>query len=119
MDALDDAFLAELAAVMGADLDGLFEAFENNTQAQLQTLQAALHDGDAEAVRRVAHSLKGAAASVGASAVSSQFLCLEQCAKRGELRRAEAELTVARTLFAQAMMQLQRWQDRSRAINPG
>ncbi len=98
---------------MGADLAELLSAFTEDTQRQLQQLDDLLEAGDADGLRKAAHSLKGAAASVGAPALSAQFLRLEQCAGQGQWSRAAVELSAARGLFAESMERLQRWQPRA------
>ena len=60
--------------------------------------RAALEQGDADAVRRAAHTLKSNAATFGARALSEASRDLEMAAKRGQL---EAGATLAEAMAAE------------------
>lgn len=70
----------------------ILELFREDTPLQMQTLEQALQGGDLPVVERQAHALKGAAASIGASAVREAALGIE-CAAR------HLDLAAARTLY--------------------
>jgi HPt (histidine-containing phosphotransfer) domain-containing protein len=61
----------------------LLSLFEANSQNQLQLLLAALSAGDHDEVRRVAHSIKGLASSMGAGRLSCLAANLEALAEAG------------------------------------
>jgi len=62
--------------------------FQQDSAARLRELNLALSNGDREALRKQAHTLKGAALQVGALALSAIFLELEKHAADG----SQAEL---------------------------
>jgi len=57
---------------------------------QIADLKAALFRGDAPAVRNRAHSIKGASASIEASAVTDAAFAVEEAGRSGDLSGAEA-----------------------------
>jgi CheY-like chemotaxis protein len=75
-----DDFVAEVIAMFRADAPDLLAA-----------LRRSLDLGDAEELRRAAHTLKSNGATLGAAEFSAACRELEQCAKDGRLERA-AEL---------------------------
>ncbi len=66
-------------------LSEVLEGFLDDLPSQLTALNAALVAGDLEAVARGAHTVKGAAANVGAMKLSAAALALEQAVKLGDL----------------------------------
>ena len=94
---LDPAIIAELSALMSGDLTALAESFTADCRRRLDVIAVALNRADAEKVRAEAHSLKGAASSVGAHDLASLCSALEQHMRDGETplpvlsRRIEAE----------------------------
>ena len=67
---------------------GLLERFLENVQAQLGTIRDALDRADAEILRREAHAIKGGAANLAASELSSAAAELENTARSGSLGEA-------------------------------
>ncbi len=71
-----------------------------NTFPDLMTeLRRALDAGDAGIAQRQAHSIKGAAASVGADALSALAHEMEMAAKEGKLETVRTQLTPLQTAF--------------------
>ncbi|MYM74834.1 response regulator [Duganella sp. FT134W] len=74
--------LDNIRALSPANGDALLErvlhAFLHDTPGQLRTLRQALAAGDAEQLRKTAHSLKSSAANVGATALAQRSKELEQ-----------------------------------------
>ncbi len=66
----------------------ILSGFIQETPRQINALRSALSQGDAQAVRRWAHTIKGAAGNVGAMLLREKALCLEEQAKAGALERA-------------------------------
>lgn len=71
------------------ELVGLF--LEQSGQ-QIKELRAALAAGDASVIQHQAHSLKGAAAGLGAEALSHRAAQLEKAGKEGDLTAVPALL---------------------------
>jgi two-component system, sensor histidine kinase and response regulator len=88
---------AEALARIGGDEELLHEMchiFLEESPKLLQKLQQAVGDGNAEAVMRAAHSLKGESSYLGASRTSVAARQLEEMGRNQDLSRASAALVV-------------------------
>jgi len=74
--------------------------FLSNVPAEVEQLRAALAEADADEARRLAHSIKGAAASIGGNSVRDAALQLELAAKEGALDKAQALIDDFQAEFA-------------------
>jgi two-component system sensor histidine kinase/response regulator len=84
------AGLRQLAEAAGGEvLDELAELFAADTPQRLATLRQAAADGDADALAEAAHSLRGSAANLGATAMVRLCQQLERQANSGDLHAAE------------------------------
>jgi HPt (histidine-containing phosphotransfer) domain-containing protein len=109
---LDRAVLDELLAMTGGDpafLAELIDSYLEDAPKLLQSMHEALANGDAETLRRSAHSLKSNSASFGAFELARRCQALEDLAKRGDLALAsealaglEAELDKVRPALLEA-----------------
>lgn len=84
----------------------LVDLFLSQSWIQVQKLQAALAVGDAHTIWNQAHSLKGAAAGLGAEALSHRAAQLEQAGREGDLTAVPGLLKAVRdelTRFQQAV----------------
>jgi len=64
--------------------------FMSNVPGEIEQLKAVLGDGDADETRRLAHSIKGAAAAIGGNRVRDTALKMEMAAKEGDLEQVQA-----------------------------
>lgn len=64
--------------------------FCEDAPARLQAIAAAAHAGDGPAVQRAAHTMKGAAATIGASRLQRVCRDVEDLARRGALDQLDA-----------------------------
>jgi HPt (histidine-containing phosphotransfer) domain-containing protein len=87
----------------------LVALFEMAVPGHLQSADAAIASGDAEALRQSAHSIKGMSASLGARELAAVALALENCAGRNELSAAPALLDAMRQEYSRTRERLQRW----------
>ncbi len=85
-------------------LDTLIRRFVLSMPDEIKSLQGHIIQGDAEALMRKAHTLKGSAANLGAEKLSILFLGLEQIGRENKLKNAsqligecEAELGILRS----------------------
>jgi HPt (histidine-containing phosphotransfer) domain-containing protein len=98
---------------IGGDADFLAEMLEtyfDDSPRQLAAIEATLAAGDAEGLRRAAHSLKSNSATFGALAFSAQAKEIEILAKAGDLQGAApkaAALAAEYTRVEQALRGLQ------------
>lgn len=104
---LDLETLRELQLVMPDELIGVFEIFAEDTRAQLARLAECVDDPQLFA--KVSHSLKGGAASVGATRLAAQFYALEILARADELLWVGQQLNVARDCFIETLAALRHW----------
>jgi CheY-like chemotaxis protein len=92
---VDAAVLARLAESMGGDdafVAELIEQFVTDSPTLVAGARKGLETGDAEEVRRAAHTLKSNAATMGANELADRSRRLELAAKAGELEGGAASL---------------------------
>ena len=90
---LDESAIAALRdPELGGDPEFLVEvveAFLGDSPPRLQTLRASLEGGDAEAIGRAAHSLKGSSGNFGAMRMQTLCADIERLSRAGELATME------------------------------
>ena len=69
-------------------------------------IEQAIATGDAEALRRAAHSLKSSSANVGAETLSGLFKQLEELGREGKLDEASSVVDVTRREYDQAVKEI-------------
>jgi len=92
---IDEAVLARLADGTGGDegfVSELIEQFVADAPRLVAAARAGLDAGDAEEVRRAAHTLKSNAATFGAHALAGRSRELEDAANRGALEGASEQV---------------------------
>jgi HPt (histidine-containing phosphotransfer) domain-containing protein len=91
----------------------ILELFVDASRSDLAAIKAAVAIGDAQSASRAAHSLKGAAANLGLSEMSSTAHEIEEKSRDSRLHEAhEAVLSLERHLIA-----VERLVDRKRATD--
>ena len=85
----------------------VIDLYLHDTPAQLQTLQHALNDADAETVQRTAHSLKSSSANLGAIKLSKLCRELEKMAKEQLMQSIPGQLLAVKNEFQQVQAALQ------------
>jgi HPt (histidine-containing phosphotransfer) domain-containing protein len=85
------------------DVLGVFLA---DAPARIEAIGAAASAGDAEALRRSAHTFKGAAAAIGATALQAACRELEETARRGDLTPGAADLAPLYREFGRVRSQI-------------
>ena len=80
----DPAVLLDLLGGDAAAVAEIVGEFLDDVPRQLQALGAALDEGDLDAVRRQAHTVKGASANVGAQALRAAAYDVERAAAAGD-----------------------------------
>jgi HPt (histidine-containing phosphotransfer) domain-containing protein len=93
---IDPTVLEELRVIGGSDdqdfLDELVDQFAADTEPLLVELREALEAGDAVAVRRLAHNLKGSSGQLGGRRLASSCDRLERKASDGRLSDDHSDL---------------------------
>lgn len=82
---LDMEAIAELQDIMEDDFGILLETYLLDGDKKLAEISVALAEGDASAVRELAHSFKGASCNVGALPLSRLCETVEQLAKDSQI----------------------------------
>ncbi len=77
----------------------LLTLFVSTTEASIAALKRGIEQGDAEACRKEAHALKGAAASVTARVIQDAAARIESSLRDGDFSRAAAELRALENTF--------------------
>ncbi len=85
----------------------LTELFKEDYPRQVQMGREALAAGDAGAVRRIGHALKGALSNLGATSAAQLGMSIEAMGKAGELAEAPAALRELEALMGQVVAELQ------------
>lgn len=105
-DHLDAQALLRLQQVMEGEYPVLLDTFLADSDERLRLLQVACQGGEAERLRRVAHSFKGSCSNMGAVLLAGLCRDLEDCAGREEMtkipeliERIERELAIVRILY--------------------
>lgn len=107
---IDRTALAGLVESLGGDLQffgEMLDTFFEDSPRQLAAIGAGLAAGDAESVRRAAHSLKSNCANFGALILSGQCRELEMLAKTGNLEDGADLLTRIAARFEQVRIALE------------
>jgi HPt (histidine-containing phosphotransfer) domain-containing protein len=95
--------LEEIARSLGLDLAAvqrLAETFLSTSEQDLLELERAVAGGDAEAVARLAHHIKGAASALEAEGVHGEAAILERQGKTRRLEGADAHVSRLRSQLA-------------------
>ncbi len=80
-------------------VNDLVSLFISTTETSLTALQRGIEQADAESCGKEAHALKGAAASVMASAIQEGTARIEACVKNGDFAAAAVELAALQQTF--------------------
>jgi len=81
----------------------LFELYQSDAPTKIQEIEIAMTAGDFFRVERLAHSVKGASATVGAAQVLVLAADLEKAAKAHDSNRMQALFVELRVACEQAM----------------
>jgi HPt (histidine-containing phosphotransfer) domain-containing protein len=93
---LDPAVIGELRELMAEDFAALIDAFLADSQLQLGAIAEAAASGDADRVRREAHSLKGACVNLGANDLAQLCGRTEALGRSGDCAAARTMLPALR-----------------------
>ena len=104
---LDAEILAELHAVIGAEVARIVQVFLADTPRLLEQLELAALAPDYAALREAAHSLKSSSANLGAMALSAAAKRVELGARIGSLDRPAVAVAMIADEFALAREALQ------------
>ena len=103
---LDGDALRELQAVMGDEFGLLVRTFATDSAQRVDAVRAAAAAGDADALRRAAHSFKGSAGNMGALRLAELCRLIEDAARDGNIAAAQGPLDELAAEFASAQAEL-------------
>ena len=89
---LDESLLEELRSILEGEFPALVSTYVQDSAVRVQDMKAALARGDAEALRKATHSLKGASANLGLEVLTDLCRELEELAMTGQVGGSEALL---------------------------
>ncbi|NNM52994.1 MAG: Hpt domain-containing protein [Pseudomonadales bacterium] len=92
----DEMTISSLRDIMGEDFDDLLQTFMTDADVRMDSVRQAIDSGDAEALRKAAHSFKGSSVNVGARRLSEVCRMLEDALVQGQQPDAQ-EFLVALT----------------------
>ncbi|NTW87540.1 MAG: Hpt domain-containing protein [Desulfobulbaceae bacterium] len=94
----DKAFALEQAADDAELLQELLEIFKDSLQADIQLIELGVAQEGATQVCRAAHSIKGAAASLGILGIHEIALAIEEESRAGGLEIARSKLSLLKSM---------------------
>ncbi len=94
----DKDFALEQAADDAELLQELLEIFKDSLRSDIELIEQGLKDQGAEKVCRAAHSIKGAAASLGIFGVHEIALAIEEESRAGGLSIAHSKLSLLKSM---------------------
>lgn len=89
---LDEALFEELRSILDQEFPTLIKTYVQDSAARLEDLREAYARGDADAVRKSAHSLKGASANLGLVYLAELCRQFEEAGREGNIAGREAQL---------------------------
>ncbi|TQV75345.1 Hpt domain-containing protein [Aliikangiella marina] len=87
---LDEQVVNELKDIMGDDLGVLMETFITDSHDKINELESIIYGADNDAIRRLAHSLKGSSKNIGANQLADKCERLEHDARNEKLGDRQA-----------------------------
>jgi histidine phosphotransfer protein HptB len=97
----DKKFALEQAADDAELLEELLEIFKDSFQADLHLIEQGLAEQSAAKIRDAAHSIKGAAASLGIVGIQEAAFLVEEDSRAGGLGVAREKFETLQTLLAE------------------
>lgn len=93
----------------------LIDTYISNSRSLIEALRQAITAGEAEAVRRTAHSLKSSSANLGAHRLADICLRLESMGREKNLRESSMLFTAGEQEFNLVLSELQRIQTQNKS----
>jgi HPt (histidine-containing phosphotransfer) domain-containing protein len=89
---LDEVLFEELRSILDTEFPTLINTYVQDSAARVDDLRTAFAAGNADAVRKSAHSLKGASANLGLVYLAELCREMEEAAREDRLAGQEARL---------------------------
>lgn len=104
---LDKDALEELKRLMGDEFSLLIDTFESDSTLRIEAIAEAVASGQADDIRRAAHSFKGSAGNMGAVTLAEQCRRLEDLANSGSAEGTDKLLQQITAEYAEVKAALQ------------
>jgi HPt (histidine-containing phosphotransfer) domain-containing protein len=104
--ALDNAAFNEMKAMMGDAFRDVVEMCLQTLPDQLEAIESAINQQDAEALFNVCHKLKSSSGSIGAYGLAEKAQAVEQIGRNGSSDVPEAAINDLRTAIQQVIVVL-------------
>lgn len=104
---LDREAIENLKVIMENDFNDLIDTFLADSEQRMISVREAVEAADADAIRKAAHSFKGASVNIGAIALSRLCKELEDAGARGDVAHVVewvAKIDQERQLVAELLM---------------
>lgn len=89
---LDEGLLDELRGILEDEFPALVTTYIQDSAIRVQDMKAAFAKGDADALRKSTHSLKGASANLGLELLADLCRSLEEDVLAGKMEGVDARL---------------------------
>ncbi len=89
---LDETLLEELRGILDDEFPSLISTYIQDSGVRVDDMCRAFSDKNLDAVRKAAHSLKGASANLGLVYLAEQCRVIEDAARAGSLEGQEPRL---------------------------
>lgn len=97
--AIDPAVIETLREVMEDNFTLLLETYLADASERIEKLKPLQLSADADAIRKLAHSLKGSSSNLGALHLAELCLRLEEKGRTGNLQGIELDVAAIKTEF--------------------
>jgi PAS domain S-box-containing protein len=106
---VDRGALLELLGGDAMILNEIVKVFLEDAPRQIEAMEAAGGAGDATTLRRLAHTMKGSAGTVGATSLQESALVLERAVDRGDMLAACGLIPAVREQFTTVELVMSGW----------
>lgn len=96
---LDTEAISELRDIMEDDFEMLIQTFLKDSAVRVDALSDTISSGDAENIRKTAHSFKGSSSNIGALQLAELCRVVEQKAHGGDLNNMDELLTAIKAEY--------------------
>ena len=101
--AMDASVFAEVKEMMGDDFNEVIKLFLVSLPEQLNLLEKAIKNNDAELLYKVSHKIKGSSGSIGALGLADKAHMIEQVGHEGSTNITELALGELRETINQVL----------------
>lgn len=102
--AMDTRAYNEMKSVMGSVLHDLIATFLEYMPAQIEDLNQAINDGNADLIFSIAHRIKSSSSSLGALGLAETAETIEQIGREGNTDGAGEHFNALRTQLEEVMV---------------